>query len=578
MDYLPMHAITKESSTSPKLRVVFEASAPASNGISLNGSLLVGPTLHPKLETILLRFRTYPVAITADISKISSGRVGQTWQRPTQIRVESTAIWHGDRLSDDPGHLRSHSLSLLGHQSYPANGSRLREHHPIASSQVYRSFYVYDLLAGARIPEDALALHTSLRALLLKGGFNLCKWRSSSPLVTMNIDPSLREKLPVKDITDSQNSPHPKALGLDWHSGADTMSTSLNLTSCFAPTKRGIISDFAKTFDVLGWISPRIIMIKILYQQLWEGNLTWDEEIPQSYQVQHLTWHEQLPLLTSKHLSRCYFRVDTPYQCNELTLNQILYECHYIHWILPVSFYYCLLWDCNVVIEDHVIRQASCFFWLFKKLWSKNIVSLWISTTSSYLAALHWRSRQDRVHLEFIFNIARFVRLHCHDWRYFCCSNHKASGATREVFRKGEWSQWICHFENIAAVNSWNEECKLLWLKVRLTERAQLAFQHLPENAQANYGEARKALKERFDPESRKNRYRTEFQMQRKKTYWRLARLWRRLENSSQQSLSSSRASGKRPDGSHALSLPNWQHPGYFQRQTAKARNTRCCC
>ena len=73
-----MHAITKESSTSPKLRVVFEASARASNGISLNGSLLLGPTLHPKLETILLRFRTYPVAITADISKISSGRVGQT--------------------------------------------------------------------------------------------------------------------------------------------------------------------------------------------------------------------------------------------------------------------------------------------------------------------------------------------------------------------------------------------------------------------------------------------------------------------------------------------------------------------
>ena len=68
--YLPMHAITKESSTSTKLRVVFDASAQASNGISLNDSLFVGPTLHPKLETILLRFRTYPVALTADISKM----------------------------------------------------------------------------------------------------------------------------------------------------------------------------------------------------------------------------------------------------------------------------------------------------------------------------------------------------------------------------------------------------------------------------------------------------------------------------------------------------------------------------
>ena len=82
---------------------------------------------------------------------------------------------------------------------------------------------------------------------------------------------------------------------------------------------------------------------------------------------------------------------------------------------------------------------------------------------------------------------------------------------------EGEWSQWICHFENVAAVNSWNEECKLLWFKVRLTVRAQLAFQHLPEDARANYGEARKALKERFNPESRKDRYRTEFQMRRKK-------------------------------------------------------------
>ena len=70
MHYLPMHAITKESSTSTKLCVIFDASARASNGISLNDSLLVGPTLHPKLETILFHFRTYPVAITADISKM----------------------------------------------------------------------------------------------------------------------------------------------------------------------------------------------------------------------------------------------------------------------------------------------------------------------------------------------------------------------------------------------------------------------------------------------------------------------------------------------------------------------------
>ena len=32
----------------------------------------------------------------------------------------------------------------------------------------------------------------------------------------------------------------------------------------------------------------------------------------------------------------------------------------------------------------------------------------------------------------------------------------------------GDFLQWIDHFENVAAVNDWNDEAKLLWLKARL--------------------------------------------------------------------------------------------------------------
>ena len=68
--YLPMHGVNKASSTSTKLRVVFDASAKTSTNISLNDSLLVGPTLFPSLDQILLRFCTFPIALTADIGKI----------------------------------------------------------------------------------------------------------------------------------------------------------------------------------------------------------------------------------------------------------------------------------------------------------------------------------------------------------------------------------------------------------------------------------------------------------------------------------------------------------------------------
>ncbi len=42
--YLPMHVVHKKESTTTKLRVVFDASAKSSNGVSLNDTLLVGPT------------------------------------------------------------------------------------------------------------------------------------------------------------------------------------------------------------------------------------------------------------------------------------------------------------------------------------------------------------------------------------------------------------------------------------------------------------------------------------------------------------------------------------------------------
>ena len=68
--YLPVHAVYKASSATTKIRAVFDASAKSATGVSLNDTLLVGPTVHPPLIDVLLRFRLHPVALTADISKM----------------------------------------------------------------------------------------------------------------------------------------------------------------------------------------------------------------------------------------------------------------------------------------------------------------------------------------------------------------------------------------------------------------------------------------------------------------------------------------------------------------------------
>ena len=68
--YMPVHSVYKTSSSSTKVRAVFDASSPTTSHISLNDLLAVGPTLQPSLDQTLLRFRMYPVAISGDISKM----------------------------------------------------------------------------------------------------------------------------------------------------------------------------------------------------------------------------------------------------------------------------------------------------------------------------------------------------------------------------------------------------------------------------------------------------------------------------------------------------------------------------
>ena len=62
-----MHAVWKEESTTTKLR---DASMKTSSGCSLNDTLMVGPTVHPPLVDVILRFHTHRIAMVADISKM----------------------------------------------------------------------------------------------------------------------------------------------------------------------------------------------------------------------------------------------------------------------------------------------------------------------------------------------------------------------------------------------------------------------------------------------------------------------------------------------------------------------------
>ena len=81
----------------------------------------------------------------------------------------------------------------------------------------------------------------------------------------------------------------------------------------------------------------------------------------------------------------------------------------------------------------------------------------------------------------------------------------------------GSWESWISHFDDVAVINSWDDEQKLLWLRIRLTDRARIAYQGLLLNAaKASYEESKKALTEHFEPSSKRELYLVEWHSRRK--------------------------------------------------------------
>ena len=68
--YLPHRCVLKSDSTTTKLRVVIDATAKTTTGISSNECLMVGPKVQDDIFDILIRFRFFKIVMSADVAKM----------------------------------------------------------------------------------------------------------------------------------------------------------------------------------------------------------------------------------------------------------------------------------------------------------------------------------------------------------------------------------------------------------------------------------------------------------------------------------------------------------------------------
>ena len=95
---------------------------------------------------------------------------------------------------------------------------------------------------------------------------------------------------------------------------------------------------------------------------------------------------------------------------------------------------------------------------------------------------------------------------------------HHTMSTSRSINGDEQFNEWVSHFESIAAVNGWRDEDKLLWLRVRLTGRAHVAYNRLAHETQGDYSLTKVALHERFEPPSKRPLYKVEFESRRKQS------------------------------------------------------------
>ncbi|XP_050314830.1 uncharacterized protein LOC126749190 [Anthonomus grandis grandis] len=299
--FMPHHGVLRQDSLTTKLRVVFNASSPSSNGISLNNIQFIGPVLQDDLLSMLLRFREKRYVISADCKMMYR----QVLINPEQRKLQQI-LWRENPTEQ----LKTYMLNTVTYGQASASYLAIRclfqlanecaDSLPKVANVIRRSFYVDDLLFSSESIEHARYICREITRILRSGCFELRKWYSNDPRVLDGIETE------DKSCGILTFGPHEttKTLGLTWSCYNDQLAFCIDINNYKTDTKRSVLSLTARIFDPLGMLSPCTILAKIFMQKLWSKKLPWDETLPVDLSGQWAKFKNELPFLNQLTIER----------------------------------------------------------------------------------------------------------------------------------------------------------------------------------------------------------------------------------------------------------------------------------
>jgi len=184
--YMPHHTVTKKINKTTKVRIVFDASAKSTSGVSLNDMLMIGSTIQDKLFSHLIRFRVHNYVISADIEKMYAKLLHEDDRRYQRV------LWRRDSV------VRTFQLNVLtfGVLSSPFLAIRVIRKlakdecrfYPRATNILKSHLYVDDLLTGAETIDKTRKIRDEVTELLARGGFVIRQWASNDERIINDLE------------------------------------------------------------------------------------------------------------------------------------------------------------------------------------------------------------------------------------------------------------------------------------------------------------------------------------------------------------------------------------------------------
>ena len=243
----------------------------------------------------MLRFRIFWVALVGDLEKAFLNVSVHPDDRNV-LRV----LWVSDVHSDSTDIVVKRFTRLVfGVSPSPFLLSGTLEHHvkkyqdvdPEFVQRFLSGLYVDDLSSGDESVDKSLQLYLKSKSGMLEAGFNMRKWSSNSPeLMEMVKECEQKDQTQVQltpviiqeDATYASNTLGPKheinedeehkVLGITWNHKTDELIMCfvkiVEMTETLPLTKRTMLKIIASVCYLLGWISPIVIPMKVLFQAL----------------------------------------------------------------------------------------------------------------------------------------------------------------------------------------------------------------------------------------------------------------------------------------------------------------------